>query len=223
MYIYRPFMQVDEFTFPIYNPTDDNDAVIPYTSSISMKYPKPGYPNPLVTAHIFDYAKFTSERALVGDAISSEYTFSLNWEERQPANDSVITQITWIGNSSLILKESSRNATTGSVVFFDLSDVEEGVEEVWGTVVRKLGKEGEQGDDGWIEASQDVLPLPQSLAPEGGAYLDIVPNDGWDHIALYSPANASKPRFLTEGEWEVTAIGAVDAGSGIVYVCQNLL
>lgn len=182
-----------------------------------MKYPKPGYPNPLVTAHIFDYAKFTSERALVGDVTPSEYSFSLTWEGRQPANDSIITQVTWIGNSSLILKESSRDALTGSVVYFDLDAVEEAQSVVWGTVVRKLGKDGEEGDDGWIEASQDAKPLPESVAPSG-AYLDIVPSGGYNHIALFSPANSSVPRFLTEGEWEVTGIKAVDAKTGTVCV-----
>jgi len=37
---------VDEYVFPIYNPTQDSSAIIPYTTDVVMKYPKPGYNNP---------------------------------------------------------------------------------------------------------------------------------------------------------------------------------
>ena len=45
---------VNEFTFPIYNPTDDANTINPYTTEMTMKYPKPGYNNPLVSLHVFD-------------------------------------------------------------------------------------------------------------------------------------------------------------------------
>lgn len=43
--------------------------------------------------------------------------------------------------------------------------------------------------------------------------------EGYNHIALYSPASATMPRFLTVGPWEVTGgIKAIDAAAGLVYV-----
>lgn len=62
--------------------------------------------------------------------------------------------------------------------------------------------------------------MSASLSPDGApAYLDIVPTpEGYNHIALFSPANASTPRFLTSGPWEVTSgILAVDAARRRVY------
>ena len=53
--------QVNEYAFPIYNPTPDSDTVVPYPAQLTMRYPKPGYPNPLVTAHIFDLGRFLSD------------------------------------------------------------------------------------------------------------------------------------------------------------------
>ena len=43
--------------------------------------------------------------------------------------------------------------------------------------------------------------------------------EGYNHIALFSPATSSTPKFLTSGSWEVTGgIQSVDAKRGLVYV-----
>ena len=46
--------QVNEYTFLIYNPTFDLNEVVPYPTQQTVRYPKPGYSNPLVSAHVFD-------------------------------------------------------------------------------------------------------------------------------------------------------------------------
>lgn len=73
--------------------------------------------------------------------------------------------------------------------------------------------------------NQNIFPLPKSMKGSGSAaYLDIVPTpEGYNHIALYSPANSNTPRFLTSGEWEVSSgIKGVDAKLGLVYVISRL-
>ncbi|KAF9482998.1 hypothetical protein BDN70DRAFT_874224 [Pholiota conissans] len=206
---------VPEFTFPIYNPTENSNAVIPYTTEVTMKYPKPGYDNPLVTVHIFDLGGFLSDN----DDVEEE-TFTLDWDSRHPTNDSIISEVAWVGNTTLILKEVNRNADDGNVVLFDLSE-ENFSARALGKVVRKLGKNGEQGDDGWIDHDQSIFPVPATLESyaDTNAYLDIVPTpEGFNHIALFSPASSSTPRFLTSGDWEVTGgIKGVDAVKGLVY------
>lgn len=43
--------------------------------------------------------------------------------------------------------------------------------------------------------------------------------EGYNHIALFSPADSSTPRFLTKGDWEVTGgIAGVNAKKGLVLV-----
>ncbi|KAF5341108.1 hypothetical protein D9611_005871 [Ephemerocybe angulata] len=219
--------QVPEFSFPIYNPTEDADNVIPYTTDVVMKYPKPGYPNPLVSVHVFDLERYLDEHDIDDDEVAtSEFpavnqTLTLDWEGRHPVTDSVIFEVAWVGNSSLIVKELNRNGNDGSVVSFDL-EASTARKRTTGRVVRKLGKDGEHGDDGWVENEQTIYPLlnTESLSLAGAtAYLDITPTpEGYNHIALFSPADSKTPQFLTSGEWEVTGgIGAVDLKKGLVY------
>lgn len=219
---------VDEFVFPIYNPSEDSYAVVPYPGHVTMKYPKPGYNNPLVSVHVFgldDYQDGLADGDSEEDALD-EATLELTWEGRIDISDSVISEVAWVGNSTLLVKEVNRAATNGSVVLFNL---DAGAVNL-GQIVRRLGQNGEHGDEGWIEqvsTFRDVIktltyhklktlairPLPESLSPTGTpSYLDIVPSkDGYNHIALFSPATSSTPRFLTSGSWEVTGnILAVD-------------
>jgi dipeptidyl aminopeptidase B len=209
---------VEEYTFPIYNPTYDSDTVVPYTNQRTMRYPKPGYPNPLVSVHVFDLERFLSESVLGTDPDPAEATLELEWESRQPANDSIITDVVWLSDGALFLKEVNRNADAGSAVLFDVSDTSLLAART-GRVVRKLGMDGEEGDEGWIESEHTVYPLPASFSTSGlPSYLDIVPDkDGYNHIALFSPASAGTPRFLTTGPWEVTGgVQAVDLERGLV-------
>ena len=52
-------------------------------------------------------------------------------------------------------------------------------------------------------------------------YLDVVPNEGYDHIAFYSPFNATAPIWITSGEWEVTQISAVASDRNLVCVSSR--
>lgn len=211
---------VNEYTFPIYNPTYESDTVVPYPTQQTMRYPKPGYPNPLVSAHVFDFERFLSESSIGHNYDPAESTLELEWSGRLPRNDSIIIEVVWLGNGggSLLLKEVNRNADTGRAVLFDVSDTSLLAGRT-GRVVRSLGKDGEEADGGWIESAH-VYPLPENFSPSGlPSYLDVVPDkDGYNHIALFSPASASTPRFLTTGSWEVTdGVQAVDLEKGLVY------
>lgn len=141
---------VPEFKFPIYNPTENSDAVIPYTNDVVMKYPKPGYNNPLVTVQIFDLGNYLEAHESGHGTLVDEQTLRLDWEQRHSPDNSIVTEVAWVGNTSLIVKEVNRNADDGNVVLFDLSAPNFYQREL-GKVVRKLGTNGEQGDKGWIE------------------------------------------------------------------------
>lgn len=133
--------------FPIYNPTENSSAIIPYTTDVVMKYPKPGYNNPLVSVHVFDLERYKS--ALGVPAASA--TLELDWLGRHPKKNSIISEVTWVGNATLIVKEVNRAADDGNVVLFNIDAVDD-TRRSMGRVVRKKGKSGEEGDDGWIES-----------------------------------------------------------------------
>ncbi|KAF8926619.1 hypothetical protein BGZ52_005385, partial [Haplosporangium bisporale] len=84
-----------------------------------------------------------------------------------------------------------------------------------GKVVREwnAGKE----DGGWIDMQQSIRYVAPSKAVSAGGYLDIGNNNGYNHIALYTPINNPNPKWLTSGEWEVQTISAVNDNIGTVY------
>jgi dipeptidyl aminopeptidase B len=140
---------VDEFTFPVYNPTEDSYAVVPYPEHVTMKYPKPGYNNPLVSIHVFELDMYQDMKAAgdLEEVAVEQASSELTWDNRLPARNRVVQDVTWIGNSTLLVEELDRAAVNGSIVLFDLERSAASL----GQVVRKLGQQGEEGDDGWIE------------------------------------------------------------------------
>ncbi|KIM34094.1 hypothetical protein M408DRAFT_325611 [Serendipita vermifera MAFF 305830] len=205
---------VNEFTFPIYNPTYNADSVVPYPKHVTMRYPKPGYANPLVSVHVFDLNGYLTAVEDGSSSALSRHTWELSWEDQRPQTDSIIQEVAWVDDKSLIVKEINRSGNAGSVVLFNLDYPTRR-----GSVVRRLGKNGEEGDDGWIEPSQRIRPLEEQDGGGSNGYLDVLPNkDGFNHIALFSPADSSVPIWLTTGPWEVTSdILGVDNHKGLVY------
>ncbi|KAH0825917.1 peptidase S9B [Lanmaoa asiatica] len=195
---------VEEYRFPVYNPTEDSYAVIPYTEDVVIKYPKPGYNNPLVSVHVFGLEAYLSQSESAVTSAGDAAVVDLRWSDSFPSNNSIINQVAWVDNSALVLKEVTRVADHGNVVLFDLATASPGGVAT-GQVVRKLGIDGEEGDEGWIDEGQNIYPVPAGLrSGDSPAYLDIVPTqDGYNHIALFDPATSSTPRFLTSGTWEV--------------------
>jgi dipeptidyl aminopeptidase B len=222
--------KVSEFTFPIYNPTNDANSVIPYPNHVTMKYPKPGYDNPLVTVHIFDFDSYEESVQDSWAPSVSSHVWTLSWEKQRPTTDSIIQEVAWVNDAALIIKEVARAGDDGNVIYFDLTDPRKP-----GKVVRRLGKDGEEGDKGWIDSvrlirlvlvinlndfqSQNIKPLDyEDSAGYPTSYLDILPNkEGYNHIALFSPADSSEPKWLTTGPWEVTSdILGIDYEKGLV-------
>lgn len=246
---------VDEFFYPVYNPSSDPNKVVPYPEYVTMKYPKPGYRNPIVSVHVFDLEGYLVggaeqesgeelkmldkvERA-DGAPVPVNHVVTLSWEGQRPAKDSIIQEVAWVHNATLIIKEINRSGDDGSVILFDLSHQLDRT----GITVRTLGKHGEESDGGWIEAvcravgfrrtvrfvltfaqSQYIYRLPESMVGSNSAYLDILPNEeGYNHIALFSPADSSIPKWLTRGPWEVTSgVLGVDVDKAIVCVLDTL-
>jgi dipeptidyl aminopeptidase len=202
--------EVMEYTYPVYNPGNDADTVNPYTSEVVMRYPKPGTPLPLVSVHTFDLNKyFSTEAAALGDKRLEAAKQTLRWPGQLPPGDGIVVEVSWVGTDALLVKEIDRAARNGQVVVFQGGRVE-------GKPVRKLGKDGEEGDDGWIDHGQNLIAIHESGGTVAG-YLDVVPKKGWNHIAFFHPVDATEPIWLTDGEWEVTKINGVNQEQGVVF------
>ncbi|KIR97029.1 dipeptidyl aminopeptidase [Cryptococcus deuterogattii 2001/935-1] len=182
--------KVHDFKLQYYNPSDDAFKVYQYQTELDMKYPKPGTPNPTVTVHTFSLSSLST---------STGSTERLTWPGEFPLPDRIITEVGWVADDALLVKEIDRAARDGNVVLFQFQFENESGEGKSKTM------EGEIG--------QNVIPVKGSVP----GYLDIVPNQGYNHIALFTPLNASKPLWITKGQWEVTEISGVDTEKGLVY------
>ena len=75
--------------------------------------------------------------------------------------------------------------------------------------------------------SQNIRPLPQTTLRTLGTssgYLDIVNNSlGYNHIVLFSPADSSKPVYITDGKWEVSdgVLGINEEKSLVYFTAAN--
>ena len=132
---------VNAYSFPIYNPTGKSSAIVPFTSENTMRYPTAGHNNPIVSVHVLNLRRLSPNPS---DA--SSFVVDLDWGGRFEEDDSILFNVAWVGNTILLLKEANRNSDNGNVVVFDLDRT------FYGAVVRKLGKDGEQNDDGWIDS-----------------------------------------------------------------------
>ncbi|KAI1302768.1 dipeptidyl peptidase IV N-terminal region-domain-containing protein [Xylaria venustula] len=167
-----------------------------YPEVQQLKYPKAGSPNPFVDLLFYDMVK--------GD------TFSVEIEGGFVQNDLLITDITWAGNYVLI-KETNRVSDIMRVILVD--------------IIARTGKtirtvDVGKIDGGWFEISHDTTFIPAD--PENGrpndGYLDTIIHDNGDHIAYFSPLDASEPVMLTSGDWEVEGgPSAVDLKNNLAY------
>ena len=161
-----------------------------------IKYPKAGSPNPFVDLQIFDMASGQVS------AITIEGDF--------PADDKLITEVTWAGNQILV-KESNRVSEVIRVILVD-------VPSRTGRSVREL--DVRQIDGGWFEVSHATRYIPADGGngrPEPG-YIDTVIYENNIHLAYFSPLDANQPIMLTSGDWEVSGGAAsVDTKNNLVY------
>ncbi|CAG8569570.1 5544_t:CDS:10 [Ambispora leptoticha] len=176
--------EVPEYRFPLYLKNDIADS---YTHEVVMKYPKPGYPNPRVTLHVYDIV--SSSIVEQTEAIRMEYNFD--------DEDRLITEVAWAGESYLLVRVMNRIQDLQRIVLVDAASRK-------GTTVRE--ENAEEQDGGWFEIAQSIVYIPKSDTRKKDAYIDLVNNNGYLHLAMFSPIDSSNPTFLTSGEWEESSI-----------------
>lgn len=149
---------VQEYVVPIYNPTNDAATVSPYGgNSIKIKYPKPGYGNPLVKVAVCDLMAISTNATagaasqVVKETVQNATTV-LSWDKQLKPEDQIVSEVAWVGNETLVVREVGREAREGHVVFFE---VDKAGKISKGKIVRVKGEKGEEGDKGWIESVRD--------------------------------------------------------------------
>ncbi|KAJ9478500.1 Dipeptidyl aminopeptidase B [Pseudozyma hubeiensis] len=234
------FLRLDEtevpvYEFPKYNPDAYRAGMTtPYQQMVSMKYPKPGFPNPTVSVKMIDLEEIRRATKKGVSVMPTQYTLhspmvgkgkAENEVDRVLSSDAgvkerLVTEVKWVGDDELLVRETDRYSDVMRVVLFDLSSGESAKSagtDMVGQVVRRQDARAEKS--GWIRAAQTIEPLSHhNLSIKSTAYLDIVVSpEGFRHLAYYESADSDKPTFLTAGRWEIADLKHVDAKRSRAY------
>ncbi len=170
-----------------------------YPEVRQIKYPKAGAPNPVVDIQFYDVAK-------------SE-VFTVSTDSDFPDEDRLITEVVWAGTEGKVLvKNTNRESDILKVTLLD-------VNERTGKVVRTV--DINKIDGGWFEVSETTKYIPADPSNERphSGYIDTIINEGYDHLAYYTPLDNPEPKMITSGEWEiVNSPLAVDLVANLVYL-----
>lgn len=204
---YLAFLRTDEAAVPEYpvqyffsrpsgkqpKPGEEN-----YPEVRKIKYPKAGAPMSVVTLQLYDVAK------------GEIFTVPIKGDFKD--NDRLITEVTWAGHSGKVLiRETNRESDILKVILVD-------AERRTGDTIREVDVNALDG--GWFEVSQTTTYVPADPANgrDHDGYIDTVIDDGFDHMAYFSPLDNPTPVMLTKGHWEVVdAPSALDLKNNLVY------
>lgn len=188
---------VPEFPIPYFirEGKSEGDA---YPEMRYIKYPKPGYDNPIVGILFLDVS-------------SGEY-FDVPVEENPPVDD-IITEVMWTDAAQVVVRLSNRESDTLKVSVVDAKSRT-------GQIVRVTDLRDVDG--GWVEVEEHsafVPADPDNGRPEPG-YIDTVVINDANHLAYFSPVTSSEPKsVLTSGKWEVDGgVASFDKSTNTVYL-----
>ncbi|CAI4051534.1 hypothetical protein N7582_005223 [Saccharomyces uvarum] len=177
---YLAFLKIDEsevgeFIIPYYV-QNDKDV---YPEMRSIKYPKSGTPNPHAELWVYSIKD------------ESSYHPRVNGDEKH--SSVLITELTWVGNGDVLVKTTDRSSDMLTVFLVDTNAKTS-------HVVRNESAHG-----GWWEITHNTLFIPanETLGRPHNGYVDILPINGYNHLAYFENSNSSHYKVLTSGEWEV--------------------
>ncbi|KAJ1036443.1 hypothetical protein NDA13_000323 [Ustilago tritici] len=238
------FLRLDEtavpvYEFPIYSPDPYRAGfTTPYQKMTKMKYPKPGFPNPVVSVKMIDLDEIREATKKGATVRPTQFTLhsplstkgkAANEVDKLLSSDAgtkerLVTEVKWVADSELLVKETDRYSDVMRLIKFDLSDKGKATAatagsgaDIAGEVVRRQDARADKS--GWIHAAQTIEPLSHhNLSVRSTAYLDIVVSpEGFRHLAYYDSAASDQPTFLTKGRWEIAALKHIDAKRARAY------
>ncbi|KAJ1026339.1 hypothetical protein NDA16_002426 [Ustilago loliicola] len=237
------YLRLDEtavpvYEFPVYSPDPYRAGfTTPYQKMTKMKYPKPGFPNPIVSVKMIDLDEIRTATRKGATVRPTQYTLhspisnkgkAANEVDKLLSSDAgtkerLVTEVKWVSDSELLVRETDRYSDIMRVVKFDLSDKSKAstatasAADIAGEVVRRQDARADKS--GWIRAAQTIEALSHhNLSVGSTAYLDIVVSpEGYRHLAYYDIAASDQPIFLTKGRWEIAALKHIDAKRGRAY------
>ena len=188
---YVTFYKINETEVPEYSINyyvQQENASYPEMKTI--KYPKAGFPNPVVDLETYDF-------------LADE---TLHFPLEDPSY--IVNEVVWISDSQYLAKITNRYADDLYVHLIDVVDKKD-------VVTRS-----ENAGTGWHELTHYTRHIPQNktLGRPNNGYLDTIAINGWNHLVYFANAGNSNYTILTSGDWEVVGGAcAFDYSTNDVY------
>ncbi|ORX93657.1 hypothetical protein K493DRAFT_374902, partial [Basidiobolus meristosporus CBS 931.73] len=196
---------VPEYKFPMYHSDDDGEN--PYMEEVNMRYPKPGFPNPIVTVLLFDVL---TDQPPTPTSPVTPIVFDQN--DSFTSEDTLMVEVAWLTDTSSHLMVRMMNRVQDKLRIFIVN-----VESDTTSLVRSEDTE----NGAWIETNQAVqfIPANENYGLTQPGYIDIVSHNGYNHYAVFSPIDSAQPvKYLTHGGWEVVGKPkSIDLQNGLIY------
>lgn len=191
---------VPVYSIPYFAQSLDANESSSYPLFKDLKYPKAGFSNPIVDVLIYDIKEQNLKQLPSSDPFYNDDEIS--------NDDRLITEVTWVGGENVLVRVTNRESDLMKI--FVISNLI-GNEEIKSIISRF---EDARNTKEWFEITHNTLYIPKSESREEDGYIDVIGVDGYDHLAYFSPANATDPKYLlTQGNWEV-----VDGAAAFDYV-----
>ncbi|KAJ3226629.1 hypothetical protein HK099_004510 [Clydaea vesicula] len=193
--------EVPEYHFQLYESPHGS-----YPREVSVKYPKPGFPNPVVTLHVATPST-TNDISDIAVQFKNEENFS--------DSNRLIVEVKWLTDSDTLLVRIMNRVQDVQRIFL-VTPVLKNSKEIWEAV---LIRDEPSVDGAWFNLLQPAVVVEPFADRSEPSYLELQEDaNGFTHIAYYADVTRAEPTaWLTKGNWEVTEISAVDFQKGILY------
>lgn len=173
----------------------ESKTVATYPREVSIRYPKPGFENPVVSAYIASVNNPADIQTVPLDLAFAK-------------DNLVVGEVAWMTDKhdSVMLRCFNRIQNHDKYLLFNLNGRN-------AKIVRER-----DAKEGWLE-NERTMKFVGKLSTGGKDeeyYLDLSDQDGWNHIYLFN-VQGNKSRQLTHGRWEVNAIKGINLSNGTVY------
>ncbi|ODV60755.1 uncharacterized protein ASCRUDRAFT_21804, partial [Ascoidea rubescens DSM 1968] len=191
------FLKTDETDVPVFQLeyyVQDNQDV--YPKIVDLKYPKPGFSNPIVS--------------LINYNIKSNKAVEIDHSDNNLGEDFILYDCKWIDNKNAIIKETDRESNQLNIRNFKiLGKEEDDIYTYSNEIIRKVNAVEEFG--GWIEETSDLLVIPPNHEQDRKhyGYVDvIVDENGFRQLAYFDQISNEKPKkILTNGNYDIIGGG----------------
>ncbi|KAI8390805.1 dipeptidyl peptidase IV N-terminal region-domain-containing protein [Radiomyces spectabilis] len=166
-----------------------------YPSDSTLRYPKAGAPNPVVSLHVHSLLSNASVSLTTNNTAAKNGLF----EDK----DRLIADVIWAteDHSHLIFKQINRVQDHQITSLVSIST------KLNETTVKVIRDE-KPADEGWLDIAQTMVYIRGNNEKGNNIiqYLDLMDDPkGYTHLAIIDVGRDSKPTWLTNGAWEVIA------------------